>query len=112
MLSAMRHLLVNPPLGGAAGGARPVGPPRGPRAPSGPSAAALALELRPRGNLRALCPPLERPSSLQDGSPTRQALVARPRTAASSCGEVGRRGRFWNPEHGLKQVGSPPRLHF
>lgn len=33
MLSAMRHLSVNPPLGGAAGGGRPFGSPRGLRAP-------------------------------------------------------------------------------
>lgn len=87
-------------------------PRAGPEPPGRPSAAAPAVELRPCGNLSALCPPLERPSSPRDWSPTRQALVARPRAAASSCGEVGRRGRFWNPEHGLKQVGSPPRLHF
>lgn len=87
-------------------------PRAGSEPPGRPSAAAPAVELRPCGNLSALCPPLERPSPLGDWSPTRQALVARPRAAASSCGEVGRRGRFWNPERGLKQVGSPPRLYF
>ena len=64
MLSAMRHLSVNPPLGGAAGGGRPFGPPWGSEPPGRPIAAAPAVELRPCGNLSALCPPLERPSSL------------------------------------------------
>nr|XP_014335892.1 PREDICTED: uncharacterized protein LOC106701179 [Bos mutus] len=60
----MRHLSVNPPLGGAAGGGRPFGPPWGSEPPGRPIAAAPAVELRPCGNLSALCPPLERPSSL------------------------------------------------
>lgn len=108
------------PLGGAAGGA---GTRRSPARSPDPRRAQCRRP-GPRvpapGNVTCVFPPWseghggqrsERPSP-HDWSPSRQALVAKPRAAASSCGEVGRSGRVWIPVRGLRQVGSPPYLHF
>ena len=123
MLTAMGHLSVNPPPGRGGGWSwHPTVPRAVPGPQEGPVSAPRPSSSGPRKrHLSAVLPPWseghggqrpERPSSLQDWSPSRQAQVAKPCAAASSCGEVGRSGRVWIPVRGLRQVGSPPYLRF